>query len=184
MELEKRIEDLGMTGPEYEAHLATAPVLSRDIQVRTYYEVRPLYEFMIGLLGEFSLVSAPINFDLTIMIRYERYLTILCASNDPTSELMWAAVKITQCLRIIKRMIAYEIPYHNGMEACLKLLDFGKEGYPNTKTINAEDGYKGEDFEELVDKYCEELAGHKAAAQKIAAENLAKQLAKQGGDTE
>lgn len=180
--LEKRLEDLGMTGDTYEAHLATSPVVPQDIHIRCYYEARPLYEFLVGYLRECSLISAPVPFDLSIMQKFERYLTILSATNDPSNEIVLAGVKIAACLQLIKRMLAGEVAYFQVMEASLKLLAFDSEGYPS-KAINAEGGYSGEDFEELVDKYCAEIAEHRASAQKIAAENIAKQLAKQGGDT-
>ncbi|MBM7707610.1 hypothetical protein JOD03_002557 [Chryseomicrobium aureum] len=183
---QQRIE-AGYHGEEYEAHKATKPRPSLPLAFRCYYELTPLYEFMVEYAERVSKAGEPIPFDLSILDHYKRYLEVIHYAgvfkkkrngdyDYDASTLTSDFISIYMATIALDDLVTYKRPYLEALGSLMTSLTFKYEQFP--RSITSRRIYNGKHVEALVDRYSERIKAYEAESKRIAEKNV-----KQRGET-
>ncbi|MEK4085097.1 hypothetical protein [Psychrobacillus sp. FSL K6-1415] len=162
----------GRSGKEYEVHQELSPVAPYRLRLRCYSEIIPLYEFLVGYAQKCAHSGQPVEFDIKLFDRFERYLRVI-QSLRQVDTMGMDAMQIAIMVDRVKRMLSSETPFHYTMERLVKELDWGYSQFPSSH-ISRKKQYNGKHFEALVDRYCERIDAHIEERKRIAEENVRK----------
>lgn len=160
----------GRSGKEYEAHEEQEPVAPYRLRLRCYSEIIPLYEFLVGYAQKCAHSGQPVEFDIKLFDRFERYLKVI-QNIRRVDTICMDALQIAIMVDRVKKMLSDEAPFHYTMERLVKELDWGYSQFPSSH-VSRKKQYKGDCFEALVDRYCERIDAHTEESKRIARENV------------
>lgn len=177
--------DKGFHGEEYERHMANEPRPPLPLAFRCYYELEPLYEFMVAYADRCNKAGEAIPFDLTMLDEYKRYLKVISSIRHFTKDANGnrdrdADVLTSDYLRLaggtalLEDLVNRERSFLGVLGTMVSLISFKYEQFP--RYVNKRRVYNGKHFEALVDRYCERIDEHRAEMKRIAEENVKRRM--------